>query len=402
VGWLFPNIHRTGLPGNKSRKMENFKNFQHHCFDDLVQTIRSGTYPKPGAEFQKWLMSAKEMVSAEYHLFLKRVKERVAGETSKRDICMYIDQQYAESVEILETISGIRCQRAGQEPGLQEVLESTSRVLLDVCEFLETRFGDLISQNRKVPRVILVPALNGLRHRIEVLEQRLPRCDISELILKRAWDFVDLRELDFTLDKRALDYKGSLIRTLEGWDWQDRQSLFAPMERLIVYMNFNSKNAIDAILGRIDKIVRGHQDTVDRKFALMDFQREFRQLHRKPGVILNPGYHTVDDFMGNWFQAEISYFDQIGQRSTPMAPSGTGQGHAPLPARTSGYAKLRSNLTVDQLALVLRSVDEAGLVEARSLNQVFREIVPYLSTHFRTEISPGSMRVKSYHPEERD
>ena len=54
------------------------------------------------------------------------------------------------------------------------------------------------------------------------------------------------------------------------------------------------------------------------------------------------------------------------------------------------------------MALILRSVDEAGLVQARSLSQVYNEIVPFLSSQYRTDLSPAGMRTKSYHPEERD
>ncbi len=54
------------------------------------------------------------------------------------------------------------------------------------------------------------------------------------------------------------------------------------------------------------------------------------------------------------------------------------------------------------MALILRSVDEAGLVQARSLSQVYNEIVPFLSSQYRTDLSPSGVRTKSYHAEERD
>ena len=61
--------------------------------------------------------------------------------------------------------------------------------------------------------------------------------------------------------------------------------------------------------------------------------------------------------------------------------------------------KLQCNISADQLAIYLRLIDEEHLVSARSLNQVYQTIVPFLSTKHRTDLSPSSVRVKSYHPE---
>lgn len=242
----------------------------------------------------------------------------------------------------------------------------------------------------------------GLKRRLEAIRHKLPACDLSKLILKRVWNFVDLHNLDFPLNKRALEYKRILIKTLEGWDWQDNQSLYSPMERFIVYMNFNSKNAINMIFKRINNIINGYESRDDRRFALMDYQRVFKQLHRKPEIILNPGYHLLDSFINNWFDLEIAYLKQSHDNFRPKLDSPNDTFAQSTIMRPRQYAKLRCKLSVDQLALILRTVDEAGLVEARSLNQIYREIVPFLSTQYRVELSPGSMRVKSYHPEERD
>jgi len=47
-------------------------------------------------------------------------------------------------------------------------------------------------------------------------------------------------------------------------------------------------------------------------------------------------------------------------------------------------------------------MDEIRLVEARSLSQVYRMIVPYLSTKNRKHLSADSLRVKSYQVERSD
>jgi hypothetical protein len=69
---------------------------------------------------------------------------------------------------------------------------------------------------------------------------------------------------------------------------------------------------------------------------------------------------------------------------------------------TTKENKIRSILSVDQMAIILRAADELKIVTARSLSSVFRTIVPYLSTLNQENISFDSMRSKSYAAEIRD
>lgn len=64
--------------------------------------------------------------------------------------------------------------------------------------------------------------------------------------------------------------------------------------------------------------------------------------------------------------------------------------------------KLLCILSVDQMALLLRAADDLKIVTARSLNAVFKTIVPHLSTPYQENISYDSMRSKSYTAETRD
>ena len=70
-------------------------------------------------------------------------------------------------------------------------------------------------------------------------------------------------------------------------------------------------------------------------------------------------------------------------------------------AKDSG-AKVLCNLSGDQIALILRAADEAQILKARSMNAVFKAIVPYLSTQLKDTLSVDSIRSKAYSPEEPD
>ena len=59
-------------------------------------------------------------------------------------------------------------------------------------------------------------------------------------------------------------------------------------------------------------------------------------------------------------------------------------------------------LSTDQTALILRAADELKIIIAKSMNEVFKTIVPHLSTPYKENLSYDSMRSKSYAAETRD
>ena len=64
--------------------------------------------------------------------------------------------------------------------------------------------------------------------------------------------------------------------------------------------------------------------------------------------------------------------------------------------------KVLCNLSGDQIALILRGADEAQVLKARSMNAVFKAMVPYLSTAQKQNLSASAIRSKAYNPEEAD
>ncbi|SDF15147.1 hypothetical protein SAMN05216464_113130 [Mucilaginibacter pineti] len=65
-------------------------------------------------------------------------------------------------------------------------------------------------------------------------------------------------------------------------------------------------------------------------------------------------------------------------------------------------AKVLCHLSTDQLSLIIRAADDSHVISGKSLNMIFKTIVPFLSTEKKENISWESMRVKSYTGEDRD
>lgn len=65
-------------------------------------------------------------------------------------------------------------------------------------------------------------------------------------------------------------------------------------------------------------------------------------------------------------------------------------------------SKLLCNVSADQIAIFLNAAYSSGVIEAKSKTQIFKQIVPYLSTQHRDTLSWSSMRSRAYEQEQTD
>lgn len=68
----------------------------------------------------------------------------------------------------------------------------------------------------------------------------------------------------------------------------------------------------------------------------------------------------------------------------------------------SPSGKVLCKLSTDQTALILRASDELKILISKSMNHLFKTIVPFLSTPNKVNLSYNAMRSKAYVAEERD
>jgi hypothetical protein len=68
----------------------------------------------------------------------------------------------------------------------------------------------------------------------------------------------------------------------------------------------------------------------------------------------------------------------------------------------SPSGKILCKLSTDQTALILRASNELKILISKSMNHLFKTIVPFLSTPNKVNLSYDAMRSKAYVAEERD
>lgn len=338
------------------------------------------------------LERVRQKMKSESTRLLERIRSLEMDLAANKSFSICISAYYKEAGRLLELAEKL-LKSSGDRSAL---LQSAKDHLMNFCKILEKDYGKVICGEVIVPVPLKMDVLNHIARQFEPMRTNLPQDHIGGLVIEKIVNFVEGKDLNFEITRRSLHYKLEFTRRLADWDWSKQEIHYAAGERFLIYINFNSKEFMDMLIGRIGEQITMQNDPNKKLLMLMDYHRAFNQLHRKPGLVLNPGYHSLDWFINNWFENEIDYVQHCAALNSTDAKGSVS------PAPGVGMEKLQCNMSADQLAIYLRLIDEEHLVAARSLNQVYQTIVPFLSTKHRTSLSPSSVRVKSYHPEDPD
>jgi hypothetical protein len=245
-------------------------------------------------------------------------------------------------------------------------------------------------------------AKKELKQRLDKLKPKLGQISdkqVTDIVLQSLYSFTNRAKDDHPVTFQEVLYKKELLKRLEALVAPEGEVyLLTDLIELLVYMNFNSKPFMNYFTKRLAEKINSYENISDKMDKLLFHFKEFNQMRRKPGVILNPRCRELKTELGNWFTQEIFYLEKkLHLAIVPL--------HGNAEQRIlnkSETQKVLCNLSVDQMALVLRSADDLKIILARSLNVVFKAIVPHLSTPYQENISWDSMRSKSYVAETRD
>ncbi len=215
--------------------------------------------------------------------------------------------------------------------------------------------------------------------------------------------FINRLKDEFPVTFGEVLYQKELLKEVELLeDSEVESSVFFGLNGILIYMNFNSKSYMNYFTKMVAERINSFESISEKLDRLLFHFKEFNQMHRKAGFILNPQYGDLKTELGNWFSQEIFYLEKkLHLNIIPLNENAKQKVPDTITQKTETQ-KVLCILSVDQMALVLRSADDLKIVVARSLNTVFKTIVPHLSTPYQENISFDSMRSKSYAAETRD
>jgi hypothetical protein len=325
--------------------------------------------------------------------------------TKEKQIKVFVENYHTALINLLDNLIVIRDAISFEKEDLKEVASTLISCLDELLTFVESRFVKFLSLDSRMPVTYLAISRKKIRQKLD----KLKNCSICDVRNKRVVDIIFTNLYSFVNSKknkevtfRQVLYKKQLIKELEALKMENKEEkLYSDLEQLLIYLNFNSRHFIDYFTQSIVAKINGFESTIVKMENLLFYFKEFNQIQNKDGVILNPKHQNLKKVLSDWFEQEINFLEK--KQHLSVVPSQTNN-QKPLQNTTIEKIsdKVLCKLSTDQTALILRASDELKILISKSMNQVFKTIVPYLSTPNKNILSYDSMRSKSYVAEERD
>lgn len=350
----------------------------------------------------EWFRAIYPKISKESTRLQLLITQQVfsAKKPSRRN---YIVQRYHSTLTLL--LSQLNHYQNGEKfknKELQDILVRLQHCIQNVLYYIENRYAAHLSHEEQISTLHFKSLQAAFAKDITFLKAKFmgyshPALNIVFKILDR---FTAGTYEDHKITYRAVSYKKALIKGLKELQFAGKQQQqLSEIDRLLIYLNFNSKTYINHLITGFSEKVITLNHSEDGIRALRFHFKTFRQIKAKPGLKFNPHYYDIDTVVSNWFQQELDFYKEFTQYSPPLQ---TSRQDSDVKRPVAPRAKILCNLSTDQIALILRSADEAKVLQARSLNEIFKTIVPFLSTPRKEELSSQGVRSRMYNVEEND
>lgn len=337
--------------------------------------------------------------------FQSRLKNHVFGLTKEKQIGLFLKQYHSDLIILFDQALINSKAIPGKKKTLKRLASEIITCVDELLSFVETRFADYLCLDERVPLTYLSVTKKELKPRIDKLNLKLSKQvtdnQLRDIVVNSLLFFIDNDEAN-RVTFQELFYIKELLNELEVIEaLEENKCTYTSLDRILIYLNFNNTEYMNYLTQKIANKINTHDDVSKRMDCLLIHFKEFNQMHRKLGIALYPQQIDLKDELSNWFSQEIFYLEKKLHFSiVPLRDKVAG-----IKEKTTvekERSKVLCVLSTDQTALILRASDELKILVAKSMNEVFKTIVPYLSTPYKENLSYDSMRSKSYVAETRD
>ncbi len=333
-----------------------------------------------------------------------QIKEEIFSIRKRRQFRYLVRNYHSSFIYLLDCSIENQQHEYFREPHLRNIGTTVIAVLEELLSFVENRFYKYLSLDERVPITYQIVSKREILSKLEVFKKNISNDPSSteeplQIVIAKLYQKVT-SEYTHKSTYREIVYRKELLNALASDALPIvKSTIYSVADEILISFNFNcqeySAYLKNKILNQLD-----HYPTLGDRFAtILRIYKEFGQLNCKPKRMFDPQVPNLKEVLLTWFQHEIRYLEQqIKSREEEVLDSAP---KSSITAMESNF-KMECDLSCDQIALILRAADESRVVKARSMSQVFKSIVPYLSTPFKKELSYQSVRSKSYNAEDRD
>lgn len=331
------------------------------------------------------------------------LKNKVFSLSKQNKIRLLIRRYHSTLIVLLDhTISNGK-HPLYQREDLLAIHEKTISCLDELLSFIEVRFAAYLGMEERVPATYLAVVREELREQLEAIRNKiLPAMDekyLLDMVIACLDSFIaGNSQEEQSVSFRDVLYHRELLKSLGQLEECDRVSMhYTLLEEVLICLNFNHRSFISSFTQKTADRINMQEDVKERIHLLSLYQKELKQLITEPDKGYLYGHPLLHHTLDNWFSQELFYLEK--KLHMDIVPIGNDK--EANDERRNVY-KLVCTLSEDQIGIILKAADDLRIILSRSLSNIFNQIVPYLSTPYKDELSANSMRSHTYSIEERD
>lgn len=273
----------------------------------------------------------------------------------------------------------------------------------ELLSFIEVRFSIYLSMEDRVPATYLSIVRAELKEQLEVIKKKVIPSIGEKYLLDIAVSCIDnftagISHDDLPVTFRDVLYHRELLKSLQQLEESDRISTcYTLLEDVLICLGFNHRPFIISFTQKTADRINMQAEVKGKIHLLALYQKELKQLIAQPDRRYFNEQPSLHDTLNNWFSQELFYLEK--KLHLEIAPIDSNKDAADK--RRNNY-KILCSLSEDQIGIVLKAADDLRIIISRSLSNIFNQIVPYLSTPYREDLSANSMRSHTYSIEEKD
>jgi len=175
-----------------------------------------------------------------------------------------------------------------------------------------------------------------------------------------------------------------------------------PLHELLVYWNLNTKQCITYFTKGLESAIAAFQTNEEKLDFLHVERKHVATMVELPNFIYDPRYPSIKSYFLEYLENEIKYLDHKLAGFTVALAEPTAEPEKDPDDLLVPTPKAIISLSVDQIGILLRGLKKVGFFMSKSMNDIYRSIIPAISTQERSDISIESVKSKAYAAEHRD